>query len=115
MNPPVDENAEVEEKEVDPEELQREVTQLRLKYLLDQLQNDPNQKARFEGLVSRKVVRMQTFLKCVFYFLEVSREDICELNTQNLFWKIARHHWNANLIKKMTEYQFTGPKSNPMM
>jgi hypothetical protein len=41
------------------------------------LRADEAYKARFFDLVDRKVVKMQSLIKAVYYFLEYNKEDIC--------------------------------------
>ena len=114
MNPVKEEGA--EEEWVDPDAptpdpfiKQTEVAKIKLNFLLDQLKDEPY-KARFENLVGRKVVKLQPLLKAIFYFLEYDKEKICVEKSQLLFWKTAKDHWNQDLLKKMQEYVFQGPK-----
>lgn len=91
-----------------------EVAKIRLQYQIDLLNKDESYKARFEGLINKKVVKFPEFIKSIFYFLETDKEAICEESTQRLFWKKARHLWNADLIKKIECFQFQGPKTQTM-
>jgi len=83
-----------------------------MQFLIDLLTKDELYKARLHDLTKRKVVKLEHFIKCVFYLLEIDREAICEDNTQKLFWKKAKNLWNEDLIKKMVEYRFEGPKEH---
>ena len=82
-----------------------------MKYLLDQLEEEVYA-TRFEDLVHRKVVKHQNIIKAVFYFLGYDKNLICVEDSQLLFWKKARSLWNADLIKKMHNYNFSGPKEH---
>jgi len=114
LNPPKEEGA--EEEWVDPDApqpdpflRQTEVAKIKLQYLLDQLKDDAY-KVRFENLVGRKVVKLQPLFKAIFYFLEYDKEKICVEQSQLLFWKKAKDYWNEDLLKKMHDYVFQGPK-----
>lgn len=76
------------------------------------LTQDEFYKERFHSLVNRKVVKLENFLKCFFYLLEVKSSDICIDKTQKLFWKKAKNNWNDKLIEKMQNYNFSGSKSH---
>ena len=58
---------------------------------------------------------MENLIKALFYFLGVTKEEICVEGTQKFFWKKAKHLWNADLIEKMTKYRHTGPKSEQVL
>lgn len=47
------------------------------------------------------MVKLESLIKALFYLLEVKSADICEDQTQRLFWKKAKMHWNDKLIEKM--------------
>lgn len=73
---------------------------------------DEMYKERFHNLTKRKVVKLESLIKSLFYLLEYKANDICIDNTQKLFWKKAKNHWNDKLIEKMEAYVFQGPKSH---
>lgn len=74
------------------------MTQIKMQFYIDLLTQEDIYKERFTSLVDRKVVKLQNFIKCFFYLLEVKAEDICIDKTQKLFWKKAKKHWNDKLI-----------------
>lgn len=92
------------------EQQQALIAQMKLKFQLDLLKQDPDYKIRFDVLPQRKIVKYQSLLKCIFYLLEHDKEDICIPGTQRLYWKKARFLWNDTLIAKMEKYQVMGPK-----
>ena len=96
---------------MEPHDKYKDIQKIRLKYLVDQLDEDLFQ-ARFVDLVSRKVVKHQNIIKAVFYFLGFNKDLICVEDSQLLFWKKARNLWNADLIKKMRVYDFEGSKEH---
>jgi hypothetical protein len=72
-----------------------------MQFNIDLLTQGDFYKERFHGLVDRKVVKLENFIKSFFYLLEVKAEDICIDKTQKLFWKKAKNHWNDKLLQKM--------------
>ena len=58
---------------------------------------------------------MENLIKALFYFLGVTKEEICVEGTQKFFWKKAKHLWNDDLIGKMTKYRHAGPKSEAVL
>lgn len=82
-----------------------------MQFNIDLLTKDDLYKDRFHGLVNRKVVKLQNFIKAVFYLLNTKSEEICIEHTQRLFWKKAKNLWNDSLIDKMQNYVFEGPKT----
>ena len=85
-----------------------------MQFNIDLLTKEELYKERYGSLVDRKIVKLQSFIKAFFYFLEINSEDICEENTQKLFWKKAKNLWNDKLIEKMQNYVFTGPKKQAL-
>lgn len=81
-------------------------TQIQMQFNVDLLTKEDLYKERFESLINRKIVKMENFIKSVFYLLEYKSEDVCEDNTQKLFWKKAKNHWNDKLLEKMQNYGF---------
>ena len=82
-----------------------------MQFNIDLLTQEELYKDRFHSLVDRKVVKLENFIKSLFYLLEVKSSDICIDKTQQLFWKKAKNHWNDKLIEKMQNYVFQGPKN----
>jgi hypothetical protein len=99
---------------VDLEKRNLEIVQMKLKFQIDLLKDNPNFKKRFDALTTRKVVKHHKLLKCIFYLLEYDSEKICVDKTQQFFWKKARHFWNNELIDKMRNFRFLGPKDHPI-
>ena len=82
-----------------------------MNYYLELLEKDPVYRARFDDLMERKVIKYQTYFKCIFYLLQFTKEDICLQDTQKLHWKKARGFWNISLIEKMKNAEYQGSKS----
>lgn len=104
--------SEEEAEELTLEQKQYFSTTIKMQFNLDLITKEEPYKSRFHSLVNRKVVKLQNFIKAFFYLLEINAEDICEENTQKLFWKKAKNHWNDKLLEKMQNYVFQGPKSH---
>ena len=99
----------------DPHIKVTDVNKIKVKFILDQLRSDAHYKARFFDLVDRKVVKLQSMIKALYYFLEYNKDDICVEGSQLLFWKKARNLWNDELIRKMEQYNFEGAKDTPVL
>jgi len=56
------------------------------------------------------VIKMPRIMQSLFYLLGFTREDLCEVGTNKLFWKKARELWNEELLQKFGEYTPIGPK-----
>ena len=104
---PVDEALELQKKN-------NAIAKIKFDFMLDCLQKDEDYKKRFDVLPSRKVVKFHSLFRAIFYFLEVDKDLICIEGTQKFYWKKARHHWNADLIAKMRNYQILNAKANPI-
>lgn len=119
INPPPPEEGkekpqedEEEPEPVDFEKRALEITEMKIKFQLDLLKQNETFKKRFDMLTSRKVVKHHKLFKCIFYLLDMESDKICVEDTQLFFWKKARHHWNDELIEKMTKFRFLGSKDN---
>lgn len=71
---------------------------------------DPVISKRFATLADRKVIKWAPLIKSLFYFLGYKREEICLPGTQQLFWKTAKHLWNADLLAKMAAFDYHGAR-----
>jgi hypothetical protein len=100
-----------DEEEIPVETKQEWVSDIRMGFQVDLLNKDPLIKVRFSDMTKRKVVKYNGLIKALFYFLGLERDSVCVPATQKLFWKKARHLWNADLTKKMSEYNYKGAKS----
>jgi hypothetical protein len=87
------------------------VKRLKYKYMVEQLCKDESQK-EILSFKNYKVIKMPRIFQSVFYFLGYNREDLCEVNTNKIFWKTAKNHWNDSLFKKITEYAPNGSKDS---
>ena len=85
-----------------------EVFKIKLGLMSDLLEKDEDFNARFKVLTSKKVVKHHMIIKSLFYLLGFTKEEICVPETQQFFWKKARHLWNSDLIEKMKNYQVCG-------
>jgi hypothetical protein len=72
--------------------------------------DDEDFKTRFNDLSDRKVIKHHLLIKSLFYLLEYNKDLICVPDSQMFFWKTARHHWNADMINKMKEFQIENKK-----
>lgn len=83
--------------------------EVRQNFLLEKLCSDEWKK---EILAFRdyNVIRFQRFFQSLFYFLGHTREDICELGTNKLFWKIAKSKLNDGIFENMKKYTPLGSK-----
>lgn len=103
-----------EEEEVPVETKQEWVSEIRMGFQVELLKSDPLIKVRFSDMTKRKVVKYNGLIKALFYFLATERDEVCVPATQKLFWKKARHLWNDNLTKKMSDYVYKGAKAFPV-
>jgi len=62
------------------------------------------------NLSKYNVVKMERIMQTLFYLLGYTREDLCEVGTNKLFWKKAREHWNEKLLDDFQNYTPLGPK-----
>ena len=81
---------------------------------MEKLTTDPIISQRFIKMSERKVVKQANLIKAVYYLLGYEREQICMKGTQQLFWKTATHLWNADLLAKMANFEYIGPKGQDM-
>ena len=49
-------------------------------------------------------------MQTLFYLLKFNREEICEVGTNKLFWKLAKLKWNESLLEMFQEYVPLGAK-----
>lgn len=71
-----------------------------------------NERWRKEILVLKeaKIIRFPRIFQSVFYLLGYKREDICEPNTNKLWWKKAKQHINDDFFMRLFKYNPVGPK-----
>jgi hypothetical protein len=62
------------------------------------------------NLSKYNIVKMERIMQTLFYLLGYTREDLCEVGTNKLFWKKAREHWNEKLLEDFQNYTPLGPK-----
>ena len=118
LNPPKPEEGSQEGEDwVDPETEAQDpftketgVAAVKLKYLVDQLKEDDVYQVRYRDLVPRKVVQLHGLFKAIFYFLGYDKEQVCVEGSQLFVWKKARKLWDKELIERMSNYVFSGPK-----
>jgi hypothetical protein len=53
---------------------------------------------------------MARIFQSLFYMLKYKREDLCERDTNKLFWKKAKTFLNLEFFKVLSEYDPYGPK-----
>ncbi len=56
------------------------------------------------------VVKLPRIMQTLFYLLSYKCEDLCEPETNKLFWKKAHLLWNEELLAKFQTYTPIGPK-----
>lgn len=62
------------------------------------------------ALKEAKVIRFPRIFQAVFYLLGYKREDICEVDTNKLWWKKAKVHINDDFFMRLFKYNPVGPK-----
>ena len=93
---------------------QLQISQVRMKYIVELMCTDPDFKARFSVLREKKIIKYHLLIKSLFYLMEFDRQLICVPETQQFNWKLAKHCWNEKLIQKMKEFQIEGSKTTPV-
>lgn len=63
-----------------------------------------------EDLPKTNVLKQGRILQSVFYLLGYERENICERMTNKIWWKLAKTHVTEEFLKKLMNYQVSGPK-----
>jgi hypothetical protein len=58
-----------------------------------------------------KVLKQIRVFQSVFYFLGLTREQICERDTNLLEWKVAKDYIDDAFFKSIGDYQPFGPKT----
>lgn len=56
------------------------------------------------------VIKMVRVWQTLFYLLGYEREDLCERDTNKLWWKKSKKHLNEDLFKAIGQYDPHGPK-----
>ena len=56
------------------------------------------------------VIKMSRIMQTLFYLLGYTKEEICEPETNKLFWKKAKTLWTEELLQKYHDYTPIGPK-----
>jgi len=70
-----------------------------------------NFKDRVLALSNYNVVKMPRIMQTLFYLLGYTKDQICEPDTNKLFWKKARVQWNEALLTALKSYTPVGPKN----
>jgi len=63
------------------------------------------------SLTKFNVVKFKRILQSSFYLLGYCRENICEVNSNRLFWKKAKKLFDESFIEKMVNYNSIGERS----
>lgn len=61
-------------------------------------------------LKNAKVIRFPRVLQSIMYLLQISREEICEVKTNKLWWKKAKNIISDDFFMKIFKYDPIGPK-----
>jgi hypothetical protein len=94
----------------DDDAKEREKNKGRLEFYLKLISNDPA-KTELLDFWAFKVVKFRRVLQSAFYMVGHEREDICEVETNQLKWKIAKNFFKTDLFKKFLDYTPLGPKT----
>eukprot|EP01022_Parablepharisma_sp_SALTPOND_P015998 TRINITY_DN2300_c0_g1_i1.p1 TRINITY_DN2300_c0_g1~~TRINITY_DN2300_c0_g1_i1.p1 ORF type:complete len:516 (+),score=106.09 TRINITY_DN2300_c0_g1_i1:2776-4323(+) len=105
----VDEKVAVIPEDVGEEEKRAREKLIRWEHKVKQITSGPLKDKVLE-LNKYNVVKMTRIMQTLFYLLGFKREDLCEPETNKLFWKKARKIWNEGLLDKFQEYTPVGPK-----
>lgn len=97
------------EEPMDEETKQSHIPKLRWKWITKKVTSDEFKKA-FMNLKKFKVIKFSRFFQSLFYFLGYDREEICEEDTNKLWWKKAKNLVNDDLFEKIANYTPIGPK-----
>jgi hypothetical protein len=62
------------------------------------------------SLCKFNVVKFKRILQSSFYLLGYTREQICEVNSNRLFWKKAKELFDDSFIEKMVTYNPIGER-----
>ena len=89
---------------VDDETKELEIRKVRLRFLGQIIGENEIIKNALLSLANYKVLKMQRVVQSAFYFLKYDREDICEIGTNKLFWKIAKKKFNDEFLKRLMTY-----------
>lgn len=65
-----------------------------------------------EDLPKVNVLKQGRIIQSVFYILGYEREVICERMTNKIWWKLAKKQLNEEFLKKLMNYQVSGPKES---
>lgn len=55
------------------------------------------------------VIKMPRIIQCLMFLMKIQRTDICEPDSNRLFWKNAKKHMN-DLANRMASYKMLGQK-----
>ena len=58
------------------------------------------------------VIKHPRVFQSIFYLLKYEKEDLCERDTNKLFWKKAKEYLNEDFFKKIGSYQALGTKED---
>lgn len=64
------------------------------------------------NLKNAKLIRYPRILQCIFYLLGYTRDQICEENTNKLWWKKAKKLINDDFFMRLYKYDPVGPKES---
>lgn len=85
---------------------------LRLKTRAEQFLESGNWGSTVKEIQAQNVIKMPRIVQAILFLLGYRREDVCEPNSNRLFWKSARQHLNSEFVQKMIEYQIRDQKSD---
>jgi len=93
-----------EEFEGDEERKEMVTKQMRLTKMGNAFIEDEHWKKELSQLTRSKVLKMPQIIKSIMYLLCFKKEEICEPNSQQFWWKIAKKFVEVRLPKAMCEY-----------
>ncbi len=107
------EDALANREEYEDEELKEiEHKRERIKFIGKMFRQDEHWASGLEDLKSFKVIKYPRIMQSVFYLLGYTREQICEKETNKLWWKIAKGKVSTMFSSRIFAYNPCGPKDS---
>lgn len=100
-----------EEFDGDEEKKEMVARQMRLTKMGEAFIEDPDWKLELSQLTRAKVLKMPQIIKSTMYLTCFTKEEICEPNSQQFWWKIAKKFMETRLPRAMKDYQVLGQKA----
>lgn len=98
------------EKYTDEEQKELDLTMNRLSLQAKLFTHQPEWAYYIQSIARFRTLKMPKILQALMYLLGVSRETICEPNSNAFFWKWAKPIFEKDLARLMENYQVLGAK-----